>query len=716
MLAKISQKTIEWGFYSLFFLVPLVFYAGSYELFEYNKMMLVYALTVIIAGAWVIKGLKNFRRTPLDIPILLYLLSHILSTIFSIDPHTSIWGYYSRFHEGLLATISYIILYYAAASNLTRDNVLKILKLSFVSAAIIAVYGAFEHFGRSPSCLFITGKFDVDCWVQDVKNRVFATLGQPNWMAAYLDVLILVTLGFVHKFKIGAALEALLFAALLFTKSRSGLLGLFAGLVVFLAKFHTRPLLILLSLLLLLSVWFSLPFTQIEKLSLENLITNNSGLGPQAEPRTASIPKGAYIDIGISESSDIRKIVWQGAIKVWQRYPIFGSGVETFAYAYYRDRPVAHNMVSEWDFLYNKAHNEYLNLLATTGTVGFVAYMTIILAFIFWVISNFKFLIPNKFFNFLNFKLNNKYELENNNYPVLLGLFAAWVSILVTNFFGFSVVIIGLFFFLIPAFSFILTEKYDQKIVPSKAPIWLISLICLTGLIMEWNLLSMWRADKAFAYGKNLDSVQRFTDGYSYLLAAVATNPKEPTFRDELSYNQATLATSIFTQIQSSTNSAIASLSAQQKLTINIPTLSTSTANLITEAINNSNKVVETSPNTLTFWKTRTKVFYILSTIDNKYILDALAAIQKAAELAPTDAKVHYNLAILYGRAGQITPAITTLEETIAMKRDYRDAYYALGLYYKETSNIQKAKATMQQILTLIGPDPDATKWLEENR
>jgi len=50
------------------------------------------------------------------------------------------------------------------------------------------------------------------------------------------------------------------------------------------------------------------------------------------------------------------------------------------------------------------------------------------------------------------------------------------------------------------------------------------------------------------------------------------------------------------------------------------------------------------------------------------------------------------------------------------MKADYRDAYYALGLYYKETGNLSKAKATMQQILVKIGPDPDTIKWLKENQ
>lgn len=401
-MVNFSQKIIEWGFYLLFFLVPLWFWAGSHELFEYNKMMLTYSLTIIIAAAWFIKGVKNFRRTPLDIPLGLYLISHILSTIFSLDPHVSFWGYYSRFHEGLLATISYIILYYAAVSNLNRSSVHRILLISLSSGALVSLYGALEHFGASPSCLFITGKFNVDCWVQDVKNRVFATLGQPNWMAAYLDVLILISFGFLQQAKKGSSffrlllLPALFLVALYFTKSRSGFVGLAAGVAA-------------LGL-------FSLKISQKIKITICTV-----ALVVAAVAGWTWFARLPVTNTGISESGVIRKPVWQGAVKVWQRYPILGSGVETFAYAYYQDRPIEHNMLSEWDFLYNKAHNEFLNILATTGTVGMVAYLFLI-AMVFWL-------------------------MRKN--PSFLG---AYISILVTNFFGFSVVIIGLYFFLIPAF------------------------------------------------------------------------------------------------------------------------------------------------------------------------------------------------------------------------------------------------------------------------
>ena len=102
-------------FYGLFFLIPIAFFPFSSELFEFNKLVAVYVLTVLIVAAWLSKCLAAkkfiFRRTILDVPILLFLAAMTLSAVFSIDARTSILGYYSRFHGGLLSYLCYSLLY-----------------------------------------------------------------------------------------------------------------------------------------------------------------------------------------------------------------------------------------------------------------------------------------------------------------------------------------------------------------------------------------------------------------------------------------------------------------------------------------------------------------------------------------------------------------------------------------------------------------------------
>ena len=188
ILPLIPDTIIKYSFYLLFFFVPIILTPFNYELFEYNKMMLTYGLTAIITGMWLIKMIINRRiilkRTPLDIPLFLFLVSQLVSTYISIDRHVSIWGYYSRFNGGLLSTISYFLLYYAFVSNFPAEKVGKLLKIILASGLLISIYGILEHLG-----------IDKDIWVQDVQNRVFSTLGQPNWLAAYLAVLIPITIG-----------------------------------------------------------------------------------------------------------------------------------------------------------------------------------------------------------------------------------------------------------------------------------------------------------------------------------------------------------------------------------------------------------------------------------------------------------------------------------------------------------------------------------------
>jgi len=69
-----------------------------------------------------------------------------------------------------------------------------------------------------------------------------------------------------------------------------------------------------------------------------------------------------------------------------------------------------------------------------------------------------------------------------------------------------------------------------------------------------------------------------------------------------------------------------------------------------------------------------------------------LEAIKKAADLAPTDADVSYNLGVLYGQTGDVKNAVKTLENTIKLKPDYEKAYYALGIFYHQLAIDQKGK------------------------
>ena len=712
-LLNFCNKTIEYSFYLLFFLVPFAFTNDTSELFEFNKLWVTFIITLVIGFAWITKMIikRQFRiqRTPLDIPIALFLASEIISAVLSLDPHTSIWGYYSRFNGGLLSIFSYVFLYFAFASNLKEEDKDKEEKFEFKkvyifiigivaffigaivssqikstgavdvpyqlfanlitvlvsfaiimkaaprgiikrslyailsSAFLVILWGLPSHFGYDPTCLLFRGTLDVACWTNDFqpKIRIFSTLGQPDWLAAYLAALIPLigvlflnltteskiifnkTLSFLkdQKFWMATALFiffAISYLALLYTRARSAVIAIWLIiplLLVWYFWFYIKPKFNIKNLnldfkiaaLLFLTIgvvtfFAGQPFAQLQKFEFQNIISHfakpvaTKTVVKTAAPTPPPSPVSTG-ELGGTDSSKIRLLVWTGAINIWKNNPVFGSGLETYAYAYYQYRPAAHNLTSEWKYLYNKAHNEYLNYLATTGTIGIITYLSMIGSFLFLT---------------LRYLLRNKKKLTKNDL-VIVSLVAGYGTILITNFFGFSVVMINILFYLFPIFVFIMAGKIDYSkgysFPASVKDIFVLNklqkvLIIIVGIITIYSiftLVNFWNADRNYYYGKNYDdpSVGDYQRAYPFLRAAVALRPSEPTFKDEFAYNNAVLGASLLVQAQKQP-------AAQQQQA------QTVAKQLIESAINYSNEVTTNHPNDIVFWKTESEFSILL--------------------------------------------------------------------------------------------------------
>ncbi len=664
------QKVIFLLFATLFFFIPLILWPYTSEVFEFNKIVLTYVLTVLIGGAWVARMVAErkiiFSRTILDIPLLVFLASQIISTVLSIDSQTSWFGYYSRFNGGLFSTISYSLLYWAFVSNINKDGVLKLIKYSMIpSAILVSIYGILEHFG-----------IDKNIWVQDVQSRVFSTLGQPNWLAAWLVALIPLTWAntitsfqlpvFKKKeFGIYFSLSILFFITFLFTKSRSGLLGLGMAYVIFwilaLWKFNKKilkPLIIITSSLVLISLIIGTQFTP----NIQQLLNKK-----QIQTPETAMNAGPALEVGGTESGTIRKIVWKGALEVWKNYPLFGSGVETFAYAYYQYRPAEHNLVSEWDFIYNKAHNEFLNTAANSGTLGILAYLVLI-----------------------GFSVYQILKLKDS--MLSFALLAGYISLLVTNFFGFSVVPTQLQFFLFPAIAFALTKGEEGKVkkenikLEGMHKIALLLLLPFTFYIL-FCITRYWYADYLFMLGKTYAAAPGNADkAVKYLTQAIKLEPKQALYHNEIA--------GIYTSLALGAN--------QQKDT-------DSTKKLVSLALSESKKAIDLSPANLNLKRTSFGVYIRLSTIDPNYLVAAGYTLMDAIKYAPTDAKLYYNLALVYARTGQTELALTTLQKTVELKANYKEARLAYAILLNEAKKPKEAKEQLEYILTHIDPNDSLT-------
>lgn len=460
------RKLIVSLYLILFFVTPLIFTPFNSESFEIPKMYFVYLMTVLIALAHSINYFQKkttlFINHPLNFPLFLFLTSQILATIFSIDKYTSFFGYYSRLNGGLLSLLSFTTLFFILQNYLDAKFIKKIIIFTLISGTTIAIYGILQHFG-----------IDKNIWPHDdVTARVFSTLGQPNWLAAYICILI--PLVFIFKKNIYIPLLSIFLLCLFFTKSKSGLIAIAISLAIyFVLKLNiSKKIIFLVTCFLLLVTFFAL--------------------------------KPAPIDpnLNITSSADIRKIVWNGAINVAKKYPFFGTGPETFAFSYYWVRPAVHNTTSEWEFLYNKVHNEYLNYLATSGFIGLFTYL-------FFIFSCIKFIYKNK-----------QYEM-----------LVAFISILITSFAGFNVVTTSLFLFLLPLLSspFSLQNSQHRFRIPLLIGIILLSIISLQ------KIKNYFISDIFFFIADKQDSASIYPDAYHSIVRSYKLRPDNPTILSKAS-------------------------------------------------------------------------------------------------------------------------------------------------------------------------------------
>lgn len=404
------RTAIAYLYTFFFFATPLIFFPNSSEIFELPKIVFVYLTATLASSMWILRMVLEkkliFTRSKLDVPLAIFLTTQAISTYFSIDILTSMQGYYSRFYGGLLSLFAFSLLYWVAVSNLTKKDLVNVFKALVASGLILSIWAIMERYGLSPSCLFINGNIASSCWSQTIQERPFASLGQPNWLAAYLAMVIPIvwTVKKNKKNNIYLYFGWVMYLALLLTKSRSGLIGLVAAFFVFwvlkIIKSRSKK------LMTISFIKFVVPYILLFIFFFPFSIHNKQNPDPT-----------------VTSSVDIRKLLWNGAVNIWQDNPIVGTGPETFAYSYYLHRPLEHNQTSEWNFVYNKAHNEYLNYFANTGLLGTLPYLLLIL-----------------------FSL--KVLVKNN-----IALFAGYVSLLVSNLFSFTTVATGLLFFLYPALA-----------------------------------------------------------------------------------------------------------------------------------------------------------------------------------------------------------------------------------------------------------------------
>ena len=244
-LGVFCDKVIEAGWLAAIIVVPLFFNVYSDRVFEPDKLTLLRSIALVMAVAWVIKVLEGGRwklelRTPLVLPTLLLVAVYVLATIASVTPRISLLGSYQRL-QGTYTTFSYIVIFFLALQGLrTREQVERLVTAAILVSLPIALYGILQHYGRDPLP-----------WASSVETRVASNMGNPIFVAAYLIMVVPLTLariiesfsailadeeGVTSHVVLATCYVFILAAQLIcifFSQSRGPMLGLLAGLFSF---------------------------------------------------------------------------------------------------------------------------------------------------------------------------------------------------------------------------------------------------------------------------------------------------------------------------------------------------------------------------------------------------------------------------------------------------------------------------------------------------
>jgi putative inorganic carbon (HCO3(-)) transporter len=457
---------------------------------------------------------------------------------------------------------------------------------------------------------------------------------------------------------------------------------------------------VIVAILAITAASFGTPFTP----SISQLFAKTAPTPTSAE----SVVMVDRLAEGGTDSGDIRRIVWKGAIDVWKRYPVFGSGVETFAYSYYQDRPMEHNTVSEWDFLYNKAHNELLNFLATTGIIGLTTYLVLQIV-VAW------FLFKEALF-----------ATEKNTRLLSAAILSGFVALHISNFFGFSTVMVNILMFTLPAlvinqigddkqlhwslfslkgasventFSlstllrpisrfFARFSRSEDDVKQVSIAQWLVvGIASMVGLYFFIQVSMIWLADHYYSEAKDRFNNGEFSAAMKKMQLAIQLSPKEAIYYE------------LYSKIAS--QYAIALLQNEDV------ELGSRFANSSIEA---SDASLRLNPVHLNLYKTRNQVLVTLALARPELYDNAIETLDAARGLSPTDAKLVYYSALVKNAKGDIQGAKNDLQRAIEMKPNYDSARFMLGQLLEEEENIDGAKMQYEYILQNISPHNEQVK------
>jgi putative inorganic carbon (HCO3(-)) transporter len=337
-------------------------------------------IVTLMLIAWIVEIIeekkKDFYKVKFAIPLMVILLTFILSTIFSLDPRMSLWGYGHR-ADGLFSFIYLIIFFFIVATHFQDSKKIHWTIDWLIKASVIVCgYGILQHFG-----------IDFIEWTSD-KSRIISTLGNALLLGNYLIMIIPITLSWLiynQKIKTRIYLSIILILQLItlvLTLSRSAWLALIAGLMFFFFLVGIKQKKKI--------VWSGILVLVIISLIFSGLLITQKSL-------TEALSHNKYTQRFVSSftfqdaSTLARLVIWKTSLELIINRPFLGHGAATFLFGFNKNYPP--EIVEYVTQNVSTPHNHFLYWAYAHGLISFIIYLCFII-YVFY--SGIKLLLKTK--------------------------------------------------------------------------------------------------------------------------------------------------------------------------------------------------------------------------------------------------------------------------------------------------------------------------------
>ena len=351
--AKVSSRyapcATRYALYALLIFTPLA--RGSVQGWAMTiiQMVTLIALSVFLLDKTLTWNWK-WIKTPLDKPILILLILSILSTIFSLHHHTSIWS--------TILLINYLTIFYLIIHTFrSRSQIRHLVYIIIGVATFLSIFGLFKRIGINPFPWWDYGD------IKHIPDALSSTYGNRNHLAGYMEMAIPLILGlFMTGYRGGRLfllvyLTFIMLTALVLSLSRGGWIGTLIGLSF-------------MALALLISRYFKRKRFLIALIAGFVVVTLIVLASTPVVERIRTFEQKEEIPNFQSRVSR-----WGGVIDIIQDHPLIGTGPGTFATIFTQYQPPGFASRSFY------AHNDYLHFISEVGLllIAIVVWMIIAL-------------------------------------------------------------------------------------------------------------------------------------------------------------------------------------------------------------------------------------------------------------------------------------------------------------------------------------------------